>query len=70
MTVKVSDPKRPLNPAKEISSFEDVCNRICPYVLFAFLLVLFALVLFGLLRYNVNLTGTEANAFYYHLGDL
>ena len=68
--VVISNPSRPLDKGVEMSKFEFFCMRIAPYVLLVCVIVLLILVFVVLVKYGANLTGTEANQFYNHLGDL
>ncbi|MBR0059640.1 MAG: hypothetical protein IJP99_10630 [Methanobrevibacter sp.] len=68
--VIVSNPQRPLDRGVEMSKFELFCRKIAPYVLFVCIIVLLALVFVVLAKYGANITGTEANQFYNHLGEL
>ena len=63
----VSNPKRPLDRGVEMSKFEFFCNKIAPYVVVACIIILMILVVVALVKYGANLTGTEANQYYYHL---
>lgn len=49
------------------SDFDLFCRRITPYVIFAMIIALVLLVLWVLITHGANITGTEANAYYYHL---
>lgn len=49
------------------SKFEQFCDRIVPYVLFFALVLLSILILIILVKYGASITGTESNAYYYHL---
>ena len=68
--VIVSNPQRPLDKGVELSRFEFFCQKLVPYVVAIAVFVLIVLVLVAMLKYGHNITGTEANSFYYHLGDL
>ena len=49
------------------SKFNQTCERIAPYVLLIALALLFILLLVILVKYGANFTGTEQNAYYYHM---
>ncbi len=66
----VSNPKRPLDRGVEMSRFEFFCQKIVPYVVVIAVFVFIVLVLFAMVKYGHAITGTEANSFYYHLGEL
>jgi hypothetical protein len=51
----------------EKSSFEKTCDRLVPYVLFIALVTLGILLLVILVKYGHSITGTESNAYYYHM---
>ena len=53
----------------EKSTFEQFCDKICPYVLLFALATICILVLVILVKYGHSITGTEANGYYYHLTD-
>lgn len=59
--MKVSNPKRPLNPAVEKTVFENFCDKIAPYVIIAGIVIISVLLFVALVKYGANLTGTEAN---------
>ena len=59
--MKVSNPKRPLNPAVEKTVFENFCDKIAPYVIIVGVLIICALLFIALVKYGANITGTEAN---------
>ena len=52
---------------KQKSKFEQFCDKSVPYVLFFALVLLSILILIILVRYGHSITGTEQNAYYYHL---
>ena len=52
---------------KEKTPFDMVCERIAPYVLFFALVSLAILIVVILVKYGASLTGTEQNAYYYHM---
>ena len=66
----VSNPKRPLDRGVEMSKFEYICQKIVPYVVLFCIGLLCVLLFVALVKYGANWTGTEANTFYNHLGDL
>ena len=66
----VSDPKKPLNKAVEVSKLDCWCMKLCPYVLIVALFLMIVLILLILVRYGAFLTGTEQNMYYYHMGDI
>ena len=49
------------------SPIDEFCNRIAPYLILSFILILFIFLFFILVRYGHSITGTEANGYYYHL---
>ena len=53
----------------EKSTFEQFCDKICPYVLLFALATMCILLLVILVKYGHSITGTEANGYYYHLTD-
>ena len=63
----VSNPNRPLDKGVEMTRFEFFCNKIVPYVIVACIIVLMILVVVVLVKYGANLTGTEANQYYYQM---
>ena len=48
----ISNPKRPLDKAVEVSSFEYICQKIAPYVLVIGIIVLFILAFAILIKYG------------------
>ena len=58
-----------LSKRVEKSTFEQFCDKICPYVLLFALATICILVLVILVKYGHSITGTEANGYYYHLTD-
>lgn len=66
----ISNPNRPLDKGVEMSKFDFFCSKIAPYVLLACILLLMAFILFVLVKYGAGITGTEANQYYNHLGDI
>lgn len=66
----VSNPNRPLDRGVEISKFEYICQKIVPYVVLFCIGLLCVLIFIALVKYGANWTGTEANGFYNHIGDL
>lgn len=62
--MKVSNPKKPLNPAKEFNNrFDYSCYRIAPYLIGLFSVILLVLAFYIFIRYGANFTGTEANIY-------
>ena len=57
----VSNPKKPLNKAVEMSKFELFCIRIAPYLIILFSVLLTILIFIALVKYGGILFGTEAN---------
>ena len=53
----------------EKSTFEQFCDKICPYVLLFALATICILLLVILVKYGHSITGTESNGYYYHLTD-
>lgn len=49
------------------SKFEVFCERICPYVIVACVIIICALLFVALVKYGHVITGTESNQYYYHL---
>ena len=49
------------------SPFEQFCNKVCPYLIISFSLILIIFLFVILVRYGHSITGTEANQYYYHL---
>ena len=70
-TSKESEPVRLQKKEKHSiqSGFESACERIAPYVLVACIIVISVLLFVVLVKYGASLTGTEANQYYYHLGE-
>lgn len=66
--MKVSNPERPLDKAKDISKADYFCLRISPYLIGLFTFILLVLALVILVKYGALWFGTEANHWYY--GDL
>lgn len=62
--VIISNPKRPLDPATEITRFDWFCYRIAPYLIVIFSVLLLALAFIALVKYGGVLFGTEANHYY------
>jgi len=58
-----------LSKKVEKSTFEQFCDKICPYVLLFALATICILLLVILVKYGHSITGTEANGYYYHLTD-
>ena len=58
-----------LSKRVEKSTFEQFCDKICPYVLLFALVIIGILLLVILVKYGHSITGTEANGYYYHLTD-
>ena len=52
---------------KTKSTFQEYCDRACPYVIISCLIILSVLLFIALARYGHAITGTEANQYYYHL---
>lgn len=57
----ISNPERPLDPAIEKTTFENLCDKAVPYVLLAAIVILLILVFVVMVKYGANWTGTEAN---------
>ena len=51
------------------STFEVYCDKIAPYVILACTIILVCLIFIALVKYGANITGTEANNYYYHLNN-
>lgn len=66
----VSNPNRPLNRSVEMSKWEYFCQKIAPYIIVFCIGLLSVLIFIALVKYGANWTGTEANGFYNHIGDL
>lgn len=70
LTLLLSENISPKRLEKESkSTFELFCERIAPYVLFFALVLLGILLVVILVKYGANITGTEQNIYYYHLGE-
>ena len=65
--MKISNPKRPLDAAIEISKTDLFCTKIAPYLIVLFSVILLALAAYIVAVNGANITGTEANTFYYGL---
>lgn len=52
---------------KQKSKFEQFCDKSVPYVLLIALALLSILIIICLVKYGHSITGTESNAYYYHL---
>jgi len=61
-----SNPVR-LEKKESKSKFEVFCERICPYVIIACVIIICALLFVALVKYGHAITGTESNQYYYHL---
>lgn len=57
----ISNPERPLDPAIEKTTFENLCDKAVPYVLLAAIIILLILIFVVIVKYGANWTGTEAN---------
>ena len=64
----VSNPKRPLDRAVEMSKVDYFCQKIAPYLIGLFIFILVVLAFIVLLKYGATWFGTESNTYYYHLG--
>ena len=49
---------------------EAVLIRIAPYLIILMVFTLLVLFLYVMIAHGATLTGTEANSYYYHLGDI
>ena len=49
------------------SPFEQTCDKIAPYLILTCTIILVCLIFIALVKYGANITGTEANGYYYHL---
>ena len=58
-----------LSKRVEKSTFEQFCERICPYVIIIGIIVICVLLFVALVKYGYSITGSEANGYYYHLTD-
>ena len=61
----ISNPKKPLSPAKEVSKWEWFCMKIAPYLIVIFIIILLLLISIAIVKYGAQITGTEANQYYY-----
>lgn len=50
------------------TTFEEICLKIAPYVLFVCICLLIITIFVIMVKYGSNITGTEANGYYYHMG--
>ena len=48
---------------------DEFCYTIAPYVIFIMIFVLVTFIIWTLAVHGANVTGTEANIYYNHLGD-
>lgn len=63
-----SSKKEPARLAKvEKSTFEQTCDKLCPYVVLAGLIIVLGLFFIIIVRYGYALTGSESNIWYYHM---
>ena len=58
-----------LSKRVEKSTFEQFCERICPYVIIIGIIIICVLLFVALVKYGYSITGSEANGYYYHLTD-
>lgn len=49
------------------SPIDEFCDKIAPYLILACTIILVCLIFIALVKYGANITGTEANGYYYHL---
>ena len=56
-----------LEKVERKSRFEQVCDRACPYIILACLIILGVLLFIVLVKYGHSLS-TEANNYYYNMG--
>ena len=50
------------------SKLDCICVKLCPYLLVAMIFIMTVLILYVMLQWGSVITGTEANAWYYHRG--
>lgn len=63
-----SSSKEPARLAKvEKSTFEQTCDKLCPYVVVVGLIIVLGLFFIILVKYGYALTGSESNIWYYHM---
>lgn len=53
---------------KSATTFDEICQKIVPYVLFVCICLLIITVVVVLVKYGFAITGTEANIYYNHGG--
>ena len=53
---------------KQKSQFQLFCERVAPYILLICMTILIITILVVLIKYGANITGTEANQYYNHMG--
>lgn len=58
-----------LQKKKSKSNLEVYCDKIAPYLILACTVILVCLIFIALVKYGANITGTEANNYYYHLNN-
>lgn len=56
-----------LEPEEPKSKFQIWVDKICPYVIFFGIIILAVTLIIVLIKYGHTITGTESNAYYYHL---
>lgn len=60
--------KGPVRLAKvEKSTFEQFCDKVCPYMVVVGLIIVLGLFFIILVKYGYALTGSESNIWYYHM---
>ena len=58
-----------LHKKESKSTFEVYCDKVAPYLILACTIILVCLIFIALVKYGANITGTEANNYYYHLNN-
>lgn len=61
--MKISNSRRPLDPAIEVTKTDLFCTKVAPYLIVLFSVILLALALYIAVKYGANFTGTEANVY-------
>ena len=60
--------KGPVRLAKgEKSTFEQTCDKLCPYMVVVGLIIVLGLFFIILVKYGYASTGSESNIWYYHM---
>ena len=56
-----------LSKRVEKSTFEQFCDKVCPYMVVVGLIIVLGLFFIILVKYGYALTGSESNIWYYHM---